>query len=85
MNVVRIRGTREQLLGLGRIEGVVLATSSTRPLEGDLWEIAAHATDDGIASVAATGCTVEVDQTAAEHEQLLASLYEDIRPDEGQA
>lgn len=82
MNVVRIRGTREQLLALATVEDLILARHSTRPV-GDLWEISAHATDEAIAAVTATGCTVEVDKSSEEEEELYASLYEDIEPDDG--
>lgn len=85
MNLIRIEGTRAQLLGLTAIEGLVIARHSAEQVADDRFSVSAYAPDDVVPQIVAAGCEVNTITSSEEHEQLLAAMYEEIERDTGVA
>lgn len=77
MNYVRISGSREQLLSVHIVPGLMLQARSANEAEGGQWVVFGYAPDNAITALQGLGYTVDIliDQNAINDH--LASLEDD--------
>jgi hypothetical protein len=77
MNYVQISGTREQLLAVTTVPGIMLQHRSATEIAPGTWEVKGHISDSAIAPLEALGVTVTVLRANNEIDQHLSSLEDD--------
>lgn len=82
VNLIRITGTREILLGLEDITDLEIARHSDRQIDESTFSISAYASDDAIAEIEGRGATVEVVMDTDTRDTYLAGNYERLSDDD---
>ena len=78
MNLVEISGSREVVMALNHIDGLMLSRRSVKPLEDNQFSVSGYASDAAIDVVRARGATVTVTTSSADWEREMAEIYKNV-------